>query len=73
MGIDDKTVRDRLRVRKIDGFPFLQPSTEFPLHFHRTNLDTGLAEGTTVRIDEPRFLNDRDFKISSPSFDSGNF
>jgi hypothetical protein len=37
-------VRDRLRVRKIDGLPFLQPSTEFPLHFHRANLDTGLAE-----------------------------
>jgi hypothetical protein len=73
MGIDDKTVRDRLRKRKIDGLPFLKASTEFSLNFHRANFDTGLAEGTTVGIDETRFLNDRDFKIPSPSFNSGNF
>jgi hypothetical protein len=73
MGIDDKTVRDCLRVRKINGLPFLQSSTEFSLHLYRANLDTGLAEITTIRIYETRFLNDRNSKIPSLSFNCGNF
>ncbi len=70
LGIDDQAVRDGLRKGKIDGLPFLQSSTEFPLHLHRTNLDTGLAEGATFRIDKPGLSKNRDPEISCLSLDS---
>jgi hypothetical protein len=67
-GIDDETVRDRLRIGKVDGLSFLQASAEFSLHLYRTNLYASLAEGTPFGIDEPRLSNDGNTKTAPFSF-----
>jgi hypothetical protein len=68
LGIDDETVRDGLRIRKVDGLSSLQTSPKFSLYFDRTNLHTSLAKGTTIWIDESRLPNDGDVKITPFSF-----
>jgi hypothetical protein len=67
-GIDDETVRNRLRIGKVDGLSFLQASAELSLHLYRTNLYASLAEGTSFGIDASRFSNDGDTKIARFSF-----
>jgi hypothetical protein len=67
-GIDDETMRDCLRIGKVDGLSFLQASAELSLHLYGTNLYASLAEGTPFGIDEPRFSDDGDAKIAWCSF-----
>jgi hypothetical protein len=67
-GIDDEGMRNGLRIGKVDGLSFLQTSSELPLHLHWANLDTSLAEGTPLGIDESRLSNDGDAKITPFSF-----